>query len=184
MNYLAENALPIWVGGAVLLTLAVVVYSQLRNTASLIAILVVLLLTATLLVVEHLIITPREAVERTLYDLAAAIEADDLPGVLRFIAPQSAEVRSDAETLMPLVDVEKARILGTPEITVNETGQPATATVNCQGLVDVTVKQNGMKTPYTDHVQIHFVESNSAWLIESYTPKRDWRRAARRGRGR
>jgi hypothetical protein len=178
VNYLAENALAIWVAGAVLLTLAAVVYLQLRTTASLVAILIVVLLTAALLVTEHLIVTPREAVERTLYELAATIEADELPAVLRLIAPSAAAVRSDAEALMPLVDVEKARILGTPEITVDETAQPMTATVNCQGLVDVTVKQSGMKGPYMDRVQIHFVESNGAWLIESYTPVRDWRRAA------
>ena len=182
MSYLAENALPIWVGGAVLLTLAAVVYFQARTTASLVAMLVVVLLTAALVVAEHFLVTPREAVERTLYELAAAIEADDLAGVLRFIAPQAAEVRGDAETLMPLVDVEKARIIGTPEIAVDESAQPTTATVNCRGLVDVTVKQSGMKGPYMDRVQIHFVESGDAWLIESYTPARDWRRAVRRGR--
>jgi len=182
VNYLAENALVIWVGGAVLLTLAVVVYFQLRTTASLVAILIVVLLTAALLVAEHLIDTPREAVERTLYELAAAIEADDLAGVLRFIAPTATEVRGDVETLMPLVDVEKARVLGTPEIMVDESAQPATATVNCQGLVDVTVKQSGMKGPYMDRVQIQFVLSEHDWLIESYTPQRNWRRAVRRGR--
>jgi len=178
MNYLAENALAIWVGGAVLLTLAAVVYFQVRTTASLVAMLVVVVVTAALLVAEHFLITPREAVERTLYDLATAIEADDLPAVLRFIAPAAVEVRSDAETLMPLVEVEKARILGTPQIAVDETARPMTATVNCQGLADVTVKQSGMKGPYMDRVQINFVESGGEWLIESYTPKRDWRRAA------
>jgi hypothetical protein len=182
MSYLAENALPIWMGGAVLLTLAVVIYLQLRTTAALIAILLVVLATVALLVAEHLIVTPREAVEETLYRLAAAIEADDLAGVLRFIEPTATEIRSDAETLMPLVDVERARIIGTPEVTVDESAQPATATVNCQALVDVTVKQNGMKGPYMDRVQIHFVRSNDDWLIESYTPAQDWRRAVRGGR--
>jgi hypothetical protein len=178
VNFLAENSLPIWLGGAVLFTLAVVIYFQLRSTASLVAMLVVVLLTAALLVAEYVIVTPREAVERTLYELAATIEADDLPGVLRFIAPAAAEVRSDAEALMPLVVVEKARVLGTPEITVDQSAQPMTATVSCRAFAEVTVKQSGMKVPYADRVEIHFVESGGAWLIESYTPARDWRRAA------
>ena len=139
-----------------------------------------MLVTAALLVAEHVIETPREAVERTLNELAAAIEADDVSGVLAFVAPTAKQVRTDAEALMPLVVVEKARIIGTPEIMIDESAQPPTATVKCQGLVDVTIKQNGMKGPYMDRVTIQFVESGERWMIESYTPARDWRRAAGR----
>ena len=178
MNWIGENAVAIWVTGAVFLTLAVVIYSQLRTTAALVAILVVVLVTAALLVAEHLIITPREAVAQTLNELAAAIEADDVPAVLAFIAPGAKSVRDDAESLMPLVTVEKARIVSTPQIDVDESAQPATATVRCQGLVDVTIKQNGMKGPYLDRVEIRFVRVGDRWLIESYKPEKDWRRSA------
>lgn len=182
MNYLAENALAIWIGGAVLLTMAGIVYLQLRTRGALLAMLAVVLATGALLVVEHLVETPREAVERTLFELAAAIEANDLPGVLRYIAPNARDVRSDAEALMPLVIVNKARVLGTPEIVVDESAQPLSATAKCQGFIDVTVKQNGAKGPYMDRVVIHFVADGQRWRIESYTPERDWRRAAGGGR--
>jgi hypothetical protein len=178
MNWVGENAVVIWVGGAVFVTLAFVVYSQLRTTTALLAILAVVLVTAALLVAEYLIVTPREAVAQTLNDLAAAIEADDLPAVLRFIAPDSKTVRGDAESLMPLVTVEKARIVSTPQIDVDESTQPATATARCQGLVDVTIKQNGMKGPYLDRVEIHFIRDGDRWLIKSYKPEKDWQRAA------
>jgi hypothetical protein len=180
VNYLAENAVPIWAGGAVLLTFALVLYLQTRGRAALVAMLIVVLATGGLLVVERLIETPREAVERTLDELAAAIEANDLPGVLAFIAPTATEVRSDAETLMPLVTVEKARVLGSPEVEIDATTQPATATVKCQAMVNVVVKQNGMKGPYMDRETIHFIQSDGRWLIESYTPARDWRQKLRR----
>ena len=88
----------------------------------------------------------------------------------RYIAPQGPEVRTDAETLMPLVTVQKARILGTPEITLDETLTPPEATVKCQAMVDVVVKQNGMKGPYMDRVTISFVKSGDRWLIYGYTP--------------
>jgi len=182
MNYLAENALAIWMGGAVLVTMAGVVYAQLRTRGALLAILSVIVVTGALLVVEHVIETPREAVERTLNQLAATIEANDLPGVLAFIAAKASEVRQDAEALMPLVIVSKARVIGTPEITVDESAQPLSATAKCQGFIDVTVRQNGVKGPYMDRVEIHFVSNGQRWLIESYTPARDWRRAASGGR--
>jgi hypothetical protein len=185
MNFLAENALAIWMVGAVLVTMAGITVAQLRTRGALLALLAVIVFVGALLVVEHLIETPREAVARTLDELAAAIEANDLPGVLAFIAPTAGEIRKDAETLMPLVVVNKARVLGTPEITVDESAQPlsatATATAKCQGFVDVTVRQNGAKGPYMDRVEIHFVATGDRWLIESYTPARDWRRAASGG---
>ena len=182
MGFLAENALAIWMGGAVLVTMAGIAFAQLRTRGALAALLAVIALTGTLLVAEHVIETPREAVERTLNELAAAIEANDLPGVLAYIAPTAGEVRKDAETLMPLVIVNKARVLGTPEITVDESAEPFSATAKCQGFVDVTVRQNGVKGPYMDRVEIHFVADGDRWLIESYTPARDWRRAASGGR--
>jgi hypothetical protein len=182
MNYLAENALAIWMVGAVLVTMAGIAYAQLRTRGALVALLAVIAFVSLLLVVEHLVETPREAVARTLNELAATIEANDLPGVLAYIAPTAGEVRKDAETLMPLVVVNKARVLGTPEITVDDSAQPLAATAKCQGFVDVTVRQNGAKGPYMDRVEIHFVAAGDRWLIESYTPARDWRRAASGGR--
>jgi regulator of protease activity HflC (stomatin/prohibitin superfamily) len=176
MTWLAENPVAIWCGGAVLATLAVVVYLQTRTRGPLVAVLVIVLLTAVLLVAERLIVTPREAVAIALDQLTARIEANDLPGVLTFIAPAAKTVRADAESLMPLVTVDRARIVSTPEIAVDMEANPPTATVNCQGLVDVTVKQNGIKGPYLDHVQIRLVRSGERWLVESYTPEKDWHR--------
>ncbi|HEY4231915.1 MAG TPA: hypothetical protein VGM76_00685 [Lacipirellulaceae bacterium] len=178
--WLAENPVAIWCGGAVLLTLAAVVHFQIRSRASLLAILAVALVSAALLIAERLIVTPREEVALTLDQIAARIEANDLPGLLSFISPAAKGVRADAGSLMPLVTVDRARIIGTPEINVDSAATPPTATANCQGVVDVTVKQNGMKGPYLDRVQIQFVRSGERWLIESYTPQKDWRRAAGR----
>jgi hypothetical protein len=182
MNHLAENAIAIWMGGAVLFTMAGVVYWQLRTGKALSAMLAVVIVTGMLLVVEHLLETPREAVERTLHELADAIEANDLPGVLTFIVPAANEVRTDAESLMPLVNIKKANIMGTPSVTVDDTTQPPMATVNCQGFVDLTIRQNGVHGGYMDRVTIHFVAEGDRWLIESYTPARDWHRSASGGR--
>jgi hypothetical protein len=172
--WLFENPIAIWCGGAVLTALAIIVYLQLRTKGSLVAILGIVLATATLLVFERLIVTPREQVQQTLNDLATRIAVNDLPGVITFIEPGSMAVRADAESLMPLVTVHRASILGTPEIAVDMASSPPTATVDCQGLVDVTVKQNGIEGPYMDRVQIHFVREGECWLIDSYTPAKDW----------
>lgn len=180
MTYLAENALPIWMGGAVLATLAVVVYWQLRTTAALVGVLAVVLVTALLLLVEWLIVTPREAVERTLYALAAAVEANDVPATLALIAPTASQVRSDAETQMPLVRIEKARVVNSPQIDLNSPDDPTAAVVRFRALVQGVEKRNGMKGAAMDDLTVNFVRDGDHWLVESYTAKRNWGGAARR----
>jgi hypothetical protein len=180
VTWLFENPIAILSVGAMLAVLATVVHLQLRTKGSLITVFAVVLATAMLLAVERLIVTPREEVEQTLDDLAKRITANDLPGVVTFIEPGAKQVRADAESLMPLVTVHRASILGTPEIDVDMVSTPPTATVDCQGLVEVTVKQNGIKGPYMDRVQIHFVREGECWLIDSYKPVKDWHRGVGR----
>src|ERR1700760_752950 len=117
MRWLAENALPIWVGGAIALTLAGVVYFQTRSKQAFYSILAVVAITAALLLYNWLVETPREAVEKALYRLAATVEANDVPGTLATLSPHTdAALRKDVETLMPQVHIEMARILGDPQI--------------------------------------------------------------------
>ena len=75
MNFLAENPLPIWVGAAVLLTVAAVIYIQTRR-AALAAMAAIVVIVAALIVVEQLRETPSEAVERTLYEMADVVESE------------------------------------------------------------------------------------------------------------
>lgn len=178
MNWLAENALPIWVGGAVALTMAVVVYLQTRTNGAMAAIGAVVAITAAILTAEWLMETPREAVERTLYELAAAVEANDVQRALTFLAPTAdARIRDDVETLMPLVTIERARIIGTPKIDVAEVSDPNSATVECRGIIVATVKQDGMNGGQEDRLTMNWVKSGDRWLVESYTSKRNWNRA-------
>ena len=182
MNLLAENAIAIWMGGAVLLTLAGVVYWQLRTGKALLAVLAVVLIAGLLLVVEHLIETPREAVERTLYELADAVEDNDVAAALSFVAVGASQIRSDVETAMPLVRIDKANIIGTPETTVDMAQQPATASVSCKGFVHGTLKRNGMVGGEFAEMVITFVQVGDRWLVQDYTSSKDWRRAVAGGR--
>lgn len=176
MNWLAENSLPIWLGGAILLTLALVIYSQVRTFGALVGICVVVALTGLLLIAERMIETPREAVERTLYELADRVEANDVAGALSYISPSANRMRSDVETLMPKVRIEQANIVGTPRIDVDLSATPREATVIARGFVHATVKQSGMKGGDMAELTIQFVEQGDRWQVSDYSSSRDWRR--------
>ena len=178
MNWLAENALAILMIGAVALAMAVFVYSQTRTNGALYGVLGVLLLTTILALASWLIETPREAVERSLYELAATVEANDVKGALSYLAPSAdPQLRKDVETLMPLVKIERARITGAPEITLEDGASGGTAMVKCSGAIMATNKQDGMKGGAVDHLVLKWVLRDNRWLIENYTSQKNWNRA-------
>jgi hypothetical protein len=179
MNWLAENSLPIWCGGAVALTLALVAYFHTRSTAALGSIVAVCVVTAALLAVEHFVETPSEAVERTLYELAAAVEANDVPGALSFVATSATpNIRKEIEHEMPQVRIERARVISAPKIEVSPDGK--TATVQCRGMIIAVHKQNGMKGGADDEVTLDFVKNGDRWQVDDYKSKHNWDRALKR----
>src|SRR3954452_11125996 len=178
MNWLAENTLTIFMIGAVALAMAVFVYFQTRTNGALYGVLGVILLTAVLVLISWVIETPREAVERSLYDLAATVEANDVKGALSYLAPSAdSQLRKDVETLMPLVRIDRARILGTPEITLEGGANINSATVKCVGVILAVNKKDGMKGGAEDHLVLKMVLRDKHWLIESYTSQKNWNRA-------
>ena len=128
MNTLLENPLPILAVGAVLATLCGLVFLSRRTVPALLALAVVVLLTLLLVITERLIVTPREEIEQALSALLAAVESNELPAVLAMIEPGAANVRRDAEKLMPRVDVTDT---GATAIQIDVDGSSATA--RCQG---------------------------------------------------
>ncbi|MCI0334496.1 MAG: hypothetical protein L0228_14865 [Planctomycetes bacterium] len=177
MNWLAENALPIWVCGAVALTMALVVYLQIRTSGALLTVVVVIMVTSALLLAERLMETPREAVERTLYDLAATVEKNDVVRTINFISPNSApnaaELRKDVGTLMPLVRIERARVTGVPQIEISDDGNKAL--VKCRGVILAVNKQNGMKGGGEDHFTMEWIRNGDLWLLNDYVSQKNWR---------
>jgi len=182
MNWLAENALPIWAVGAIALTMAVIVYLQTRTNGALVAVGVVIATTALLLLAEWLMETPREAVKRTLYRFAAAVEANDVPETLSFVSPAARRLRTDVESLMPLVRIELANVVGNPEIEIDESRRPQ-AMVKFQCVLQATVKRDGMKGTYADKFVVGFERAGEQWLLtdllsttKGYGPETEWRR--------
>jgi hypothetical protein len=178
MRWLAENALPIWFGGAIALTMASVVYFQTRAKGSLYGILGVISVTAALLLFNRLVETPREAAEHALYQLAATVEANDVPGALAQMAPSAnPELRRDVETLMPQVRIERARVIGSPDVELSP--DENSATIQCRGIILAVNKRDGMKGGGDDRMVLRWVRQGERWLLESYKSQKDWNGALR-----
>ena len=141
-------------------------------------------LVGLLSLVELLLVTPREAVDLTLREIARAVEANDQAATLSYIYPLATETRADVEALMPRVEIFTARVTDTPRIEVNQNTSPMEAVANFRAFIEATVKKGGMKGVYFDEIQVRLVHSEDRWLIRDYTPAEPWRvkRNAARGR--
>lgn len=170
MTWLAEDPLPVWLVGALLLTFALVVYLQARTSWSVWAMAAVVVLVGLLTIVEWLWLTPREQVERTLREVLVAVEEDDLPRTLSYLAPSAVDSRTDAETLMPRLDIYRARALDTPQIVVN--GDEAT--VNFRAFIKARDKSSGADGGYLDDVQVRFEYDGRRWLVSEVRPAKPW----------
>ena len=173
LTWLAEDPLPIWLTGAALFTVALVVYLQLRSSWALIGMLAVAALVGLLTLIEHFVITPGEQVEQALRDIVAAVEADDLSTVLTLMSSRATEAKTDAETLMPRLTIAKARVTNKPEIVFSSSGE---ATAKFRGLIDVTDQKSAIKGVYYDDIEVRFACEGEQWLLLDYTPTQAWRK--------
>lgn len=178
MNFLLENAAPYWVAGGVLLTMAAIVYSSLRTNAALLAMLLMVVLTAGGLVAEHLILTPRERAQQALESLLDDIQANDLTAVLARLSPTATEIRADAQQLMPEFLVEKIGLLSVSEITLDSEQSPASATVDCEVVVKAKHRRSGMQGGDFSRVQFTLEKAGEQWLIDGYSVSKEWNRGA------
>jgi hypothetical protein len=168
MTVFIENPVAIAVFGALAATFALVVYLARRNFGSLVAIAGVAALTLLMLVVEKLVVTDREAVEAAVVEVFDAIESNDLPGVLEWIDPAAANVKADAESLMPEVKVSMANAAAI-EVEVNDDADPPTAKSQCRAYLNGVHGSSGMAMPYMNQrVDLNWVKRGNQWRITGY----------------
>lgn len=180
MNVLVENGLAIGIIGAVACTAALVFFLARRTGGSLAVLAGVLAATCLLLVVEKLVETDRELVATAVDEIYAAVRSNDVPGVLALVIPDRAEtktpdpvalrLRSDIQTLMPMIKVEKANPMGTVEIEVDAASSPPTAVSTSNAFLDGVHGSSGMRVAYfNQRVDLRWVKQGEKWLLDGYT---------------
>lgn len=167
MSVVLENPVPIYAVGAVLSTLCGLAFLARRNLPSLLALVGVVGATLLLVLVERIVVTPREEVEEAVANLLYAIEANDLPTVVAAIDPAATGIRSDAETLMPMVNVTDTGATSL-RVDIDTTDKPPRAVAMFRGKVDGIHKGSGQRVFYFEEVRLSWVERDGRWLVEDY----------------
>jgi hypothetical protein len=167
MSWLLEDPTWWWVGGAALLAMLGIALVQTGRGALLGAMAGVLVLTALGLAVEWLVVTPREEVEGSLEQLRAALEANDISGVLAGLHPNAGALRQEAESRLPDMQVQEARVSGL-EIGIDPR-DPNTAQAKFFGRINF--RDPSGQVPYENMVRrflLTFQRQDGRWLVSDY----------------
>lgn len=170
MSLLTENGLAIGIIGGVASTVALVFFLARRTGGSLAVLAGVLAATCLLLVVERVVETDRELVATAVADVYAAVKSNDVAGVLALVDPAATTMRSDIQTLMPMIKVDKANPMGTVEIEVDAASTPLTAVSTSNAFLDGVHGSSGMRVAYfNQRVDLKWVKQGDKWLLDGYT---------------
>lgn len=170
MTFFTENGLGIAVIGGLAITLTLVFFMARRTGASLGAFAAAVGATIGLLAIEWFVQTDREQVASAVHGIYAAVDQNDVDGVLSHVWLGAEGIRSDVKALMPLVKVESAGSGRNIEVTLNETADPMTATSTSRAFLNGTHVQSGHPVPYVNQrVDLEWIKIGGKWLLNGYT---------------
>lgn len=167
MAWLVEQPLPIFLVGVAVQAVLLVILVQTGRAVTLLAMLSAALLTAALLALEWFVVTDAERVEALLYEAAAAVDENDIAGLLDCIAPDADPMRRDVRTRLAQFNIIEARITSNPDVTVDRTQRPPTASARFFGRVRVRDADTG-EGPYVNRFTVQLAEGDSGWKIIGY----------------
>jgi hypothetical protein len=120
------------------------------------------------LLVEHFVVTDRKAIINTLDAAAAAVEANNLNGVLDCLSPSAEQIRSDSRRALDRFEFRMARIHDL-EIVINRLTSPPTAKVTFRAVGNGRDRRG--EIPYqgfAETVTVTLRQEHGRWLVADY----------------
>jgi len=121
------------------------------------------------LLVEHFVVTDRKAIIHTLDAAAAAVETNNLNGVLDCISPSAAPIRSQCHQAFDRFEFRMARIHDL-EIVINRLTSPATAKVTFRAVGNARDRRG--EIPYqgfAETITVTLRQEQGRWLVADYS---------------
>ncbi|MBW3597224.1 MAG: hypothetical protein KY475_08110 [Planctomycetes bacterium] len=168
MTWLVEQSLPILVMGGIVVIALAVGYVKTGQRGLLAAVLAAVVILIALIAVERWVVTDREQVEEVLFEIAAAVERNDIDGALSHISPRAAGVHH-ASTELRRVEFQDVDIKPNLEIEVFPERSPPTAEARFNVMVILTVPELQLHNErYPRYVEVTFVKDGDRWLVQDY----------------
>ncbi len=110
MQWLLESPWPAMIVGGLLVLTFWGAWRQTHQRRHLWSMLVALVVTVGLVVLEQVVVTETEQVEATLYQIAHALEQNDVEQVVQFLHPQARSARQALRRILPQVHILRASL--------------------------------------------------------------------------
>jgi hypothetical protein len=169
MNWLLETPWPAILLGATAEIILAIVFFTIQRRWVMIAMGVVAALMVGAFLLERVVVTPTEEVDTALQQLAASLEANDVPAILSLVAPDAAGVRGAAERHMPRYQINAVHIARDLTITVDDKSDPPTAVATFTCRVNANDKRGQL--PYQNAIlqfSIKYRKYGESWLVYEY----------------
>lgn len=125
---------------------------------------------AGVLLADYLVVTDREAVQLTIRDGVAALEANDLDRVLTFLAPSAVNTRERATWALGLVRFSNIQVSDL-KIQINRLTQPPTAEVRFFAVFRYEFKEptpEAIHDIYAARFKVLFEKVENRWLLTDH----------------
>jgi hypothetical protein len=166
MTVFLESPMPVLVIGVIAEVILLGFLVGTRRGVLLVPMAAVLVLMLVGVVVERLVVTERERVANTLYDAAAAIEANDTDRVKTFVAKTSSDVLRRAVYYMNLVEFESIR-LHNLRIQINKLTSPPSAEARFDGTARYSDRTGNIPySYYSSSFRVKLVLEPDGWKVQ------------------
>ncbi len=179
MTWLTENPLPALLIGS--LTTVILAGGWLRTGSKwlLAAIIAAIVLTIAAVLAERFIVTDREQVTQTLFDIAARVERNQVNETLQYAYPKTPAVRSQAAAELPLYRFSEVNIKSNLEVEVFPQRNPPMATAEFNVVVVLSTRDGliaNRRIPR--YLEVTFYKDDDGqWRVGAYNhfdPRRGW----------
>ena len=170
MTWLFERPFPIIVIGGICLALLTAALVQTGKRWLMVALAMVALLTGGLVFLERAIVTDREQVEAVLFDIADALEKNDVDTVVSHISSNCQELQNEAGAVMGSVTISAVRIKNNLKIVVEEDRDPPLAVAEFNVVIEGSDRAGfAGQLAYRRFFQVTFrLEEDGQWRIVGY----------------
>lgn len=168
--WFTENSLFPMVTGLGLATILLVMGFMAREHKLILLALMIGIMTGAIVTCEKMIVTDRERVRIVVYEIAQAVEQNDIPRVRSFISRKTPETLMRVNSEMPRYDFGTCRVIGFNHGDFElEEGTPKTAVISFN--VTFQVKLDGGEQPIPGHRKIILTfeeETKNTWRMTDY----------------
>lgn len=165
-SFFLESPLLLGASGCLIVSLAVFLWIQTAHRAALYGAFAALAATIVLVLLSIQIETPREQIEKTIQEVADAVENNRVEEVLEYLHPGAVVGRRHVEQEMPRYKFTEARVTRMHSIAVNHATNPPTAIAEFNVIVDVSAHGQSARVPR--FVRAYFTYSDGKWLVNDY----------------